>query len=131
MSPYTYNICIKLPSMRRNMKSRCRQMKEHFKSLYGNSVAIVMDDEQNPLQTLPPIHRFQIMTFLSMMWTTIFCTAIGAWYFYGELLVGHTLVLLGIFATAGVFRSAGQSPKTYRDYPRSDGSARYDDIWGG
>ena len=93
-------------------------------------VAVVMDDNKNPLRNLPAVQRFQIMAVLSLMWTAIFCTAFGAWYFYGELLVGHILTLLGIFATAGLFKSARQRTRTYRDFPREDGTPRYDDVWG-
>jgi len=106
-------------------------MRNPAKNIYNNSLAVVMDAEKNPLSGLPPIYRFQIMTVLSIMWTTIFCTAIGTWFLYGELVVGHVAVLLGIFVTAGVFRNAGRGSKTYRDFPREDGSARYDDVWGG
>lgn len=105
-------------------------MKNRTASLYNNSIAVVMDADRNPLSKMPPIQRFQIMTVLSIMWTTIFCTSIGAWFLYGELVVGHVLALLGIFVTAGVFRSTDRHPKTYRDFPRKDGTARYDDVWG-
>ena len=66
----------------------------------------VMDSSVNPLKHLPPAQRFQAMLLLSIMWTTIFCTAAGAWLWYGELLLAHILVLLGIFVTWLVFRRA-------------------------
>ena len=54
---------------------------------------------------------------------------------YGELVVGHVLVILGIAVTAMTFRAAAEkkqnSASTYRDHPRSDGTSRYDDVWGG
>ena len=59
----------------------------------------VMDSDRNPLNNLPRAQRFQIMVVLSSMWTTIFCTAAGAWFWYGELLFAHVLVALGVALT--------------------------------
>lgn len=95
----------------------------------------VMDSTVNPLRSLPPAQRFQLMLFLSIMWTNIFCLSAGAWIWYGELVVFHVLVLAGIVVTSLVFRRASQAAKhsyaTYRHYPLKDGTARYDDVWGG
>ncbi|MBM3645804.1 MAG: hypothetical protein FJ167_05400 [Gammaproteobacteria bacterium] len=97
-----------------------------------NSYDVVMNDKANPLRVLPPAQRFQLMAGLSLMWTTIFCTALGAWSWYGSLIVVHVLMCLGIVLTGMTFRVASKSaPRTYRDYPLADGSARYDDAWGG
>jgi len=94
---------------------------------------LIMDPDINPLQHLPLVQRFQIMVSLSMMWTAIFCTAFGLWYWYGQLILAHTIVALGFLVTASVFGWAGRqgrSPATHRDHPRRDGTARYDDVWG-
>ena len=91
---------------------------------------LVMDPQRNPLRHVPPAQRFQAMLLLSVMWTTIFTAAVGIWYAYDELLVGHLLVLTGIAITAHVFRGGTAKRVTYRDCPREDGSARYDDVWG-
>ena len=95
----------------------------------------IMDSERNPLSALPPAQRLQAMIILSVMWTTIFCLTASAWFWYGELIVGHVLVILGIAITAMTFRSAerrrDRSGATYRDHPQKDGTARYDDVWGG
>jgi hypothetical protein len=93
-------------------------------------VKVVMDPENNPLRKLPSAQRFQIMVILSVMWTTIFCASAGAWFWYGELMIGHLLVALGIISTSFVFQSA-RPIATYRDFPVKDGTARYDDVWGG
>ena len=89
----------------------------------------IMDSDQNPLKTLPPAQRFQVMVVLSLMWTSIFCTAAGVWFWYGELIAVHILLALGVAITGMTFRA---SPKaaTYRDHPKTDGTARYDDVWG-
>ena len=92
--------------------------------------ALIMDADKNPLLALPPAQRYQIMVYLSIMWTGIFCGALGAWFWYGELLVAHILFALGALFTGLKFRSA-KVVKTYRDYPLEDGTARYDDVWGG
>ena len=89
----------------------------------------IMDSDQNPLKTLPPAQRFQVMVVLSLMWTSIFCTAASVWFWYGELIAVHILLALGVAITGMTFRA---SPKaaTYRDHPKTDGTARYDDVWG-
>lgn len=65
--------------------------------------ALVMDADKNPLQILPPAQRFQTMVYLSVMWTTIFCAAFGSWYWYGQLVLAHVLVLLGLLVTSATF----------------------------
>ena len=89
----------------------------------------VMDSDSNPLRDLLPAQRFQLMVFLSVMWTTIFCAAAGAWLWYGELIVLHVLVAFGVIATGLTFHNASQVA-TYRDHPVEDGTPRYDDVWG-
>ena len=90
----------------------------------------VMDPAVNPLQSLPPAQRFQVMIYLSLMWTCLFCAAAGAWYWYGHLMAVHVLIALGFAVTGWTFHKAG-TVATYRDHPRTDGTARYDDVWGG
>ncbi len=91
---------------------------------------LVMDSDRNPLNILPPAQRFQLMTYLGLMWTVIFCTSFGAWYWFGHLVIFHVLITLGFVVTGLTFRSA-QTRYGYRDHPREDGTARYDDVWGG
>ena len=71
--------------------------------------SVVMDENQNPLQTLPKPQRFQVMVFLSLMWTTVFCVAIGSWAWWGQLVVGHLAVALGVVITGLTFTSAKKS----------------------
>ena len=73
-----------------------------------NTYDIVMDAEQNQLRGIPPAQKFQIMVYLSAMWTAIFCLAAGAWTWYGELLIGHVAVALGIVVTGLTFRNAAK-----------------------
>ena len=89
----------------------------------------IMDSERNPLSSLAPAQRFQIMAALSVMWTTIFCAFAGAWLWYGELILGHILLAFGTLVTGYTFHKASIA-KTYRDHPDHDGTARYDDVWG-
>lgn len=94
----------------------------------------IMDPEVNPLNALSPLRRFQIMSYLSMMWTAIFCAASGAWMWYGHLAIVHVLLALGFLATGWTFHTARNEARhatTYRDHPLNDGTARYDDVWGG
>lgn len=90
----------------------------------------IMDPDSNPLSALPPAQRFQLMVSLSVMWTIIFCTAAGSWMWFGHLMGAHVLVALGFAVTGWTFYRAN-TVKTYRDYPLADGTARYDDVWGG
>ena len=90
----------------------------------------IMDSEVNPLRHLPTAQRFQVMVFLSVMWTTIFCAGAGAWMWYGELIIGHLLVAFGFMMTGLTFHRANKAAG-YRDCPAEDGTARYDDVWGG
>ena len=90
---------------------------------------LIMDECKNPLMGDPKAQRFQVMTFLSVMWSTIFCFAIGAWLWWGVLVVGHVAIVLGTIMTSITFRQVQK--KTHRDlYQAKDGSVRYDDIWG-
>lgn len=63
---------------------------------------------------------------------------------YAETVIARALVFISYavsfsivpaFAVAVVFKSSGytvrRNPKTYRDHPLDDGTARYDDVWGG
>ena len=70
----------------------------------ANAIRVVMDPQQNALRELAAPQRFQIMVVLSVMWSTIFCSSFGAWYLYGELVIGHALVITGVFITALTFR---------------------------
>lgn len=102
-----------------------------LQTMLRENFSLLMDPDKNPLRTLRIAQRYQIMIVLAFMWTTIFSAAVGAWYFYGELVLGHVLVLLGILITRQTFKNSGRNQTTYRDYPRSDGTARYSDVWGG
>jgi hypothetical protein len=90
----------------------------------------IMDPRVSPLRHLTPAQRFQVTAVLGMMWTTIFCLGTSAWLYYGELMAFHLLLAFGALATGLTFRSAAKQAKTHRDYPREDGTARYDDVWG-
>ena len=94
-----------------------------------SSFRALMNENENPINALPPAQRFQLMLWLSVMWTSIFCAIAGAWLWYGELVVAHLLFAMGFAVTGVTFASVEQS-KTYRDAPASDGTTRYDDVWG-
>ena len=95
-----------------------------------------MDSDSNPLRGLPRAQQFQIMPYLSVMWTTVFCLASGAWFWYGELVMAHVLVALGFLITGLTFHRAKtgahqvETTRSYRDYPAPDMTARCDDVWG-
>lgn len=65
----------------------------------------VMNPERNPLAKLPKIVRFQLMTVLALMWTTIFCASAGMFLWLPQFIIGHVvLLLLGVFGTSYIFR---------------------------
>ena len=97
-------------------------MKNQYKS--------VMDAEANPLKDLPRVRRYKIMLLLGAMWTVAFCAAFGAWIWFGHLLLAH-FILAGCFLITGTTFHQAKVVTTYRDHPRKDGTARYDDVWGG
>lgn len=66
----------------------------------------IMDSNVNSLKRLPVAQRFQIMVYLSMMWTVIFCVGTGAWFWYGHLVVAHVAVALGAAITSWTFFNA-------------------------
>ena len=68
-----------------------------------SSYNALMNDKYNPLRKLPPAQRFQMMLWLSVMWTTLFCLMIGAWMYFGELLIFHLLFVLGFSVTGLIF----------------------------
>ena len=91
---------------------------------------VLMDESKNPLQHLPKAQRFQVMVFLSVMWTTVFCLAIGSYAYWGELLLAHVALATGVIITGLTFRQVNKN--THRDlYRGKDSTVRYDDIWGG
>ena len=71
-----------------------------------NWLHTIANSDRYALNELPPQQRFQIMTILSFMWTAIFCGATGVWLWYGEIVIAHLLLALGLFATDVIFRSA-------------------------
>ena len=65
----------------------------------------VMNADQNPLLSLPKTTRFQLMTVLAFMWSTIFCISVGLFTWIPEFVFAHViLLLLGIFGTGFIFR---------------------------
>lgn len=75
---------------------------------------LIMEADRNPLWRLPPAQRFQTMIYLAGMWTTIFCAASGLWFWYGELIVAHMLIILGFILTSVTFAGAERSAMTPR-----------------
>jgi hypothetical protein len=87
-----------------------------------SSYSVIMNSNKNPLNKLPPAQRFQIMVFLSLMWTTIFTTSASLWLWYGELLAGHLLVALGIALTGTTFQLA-DNKQTHEEIKNSEFSS--------
>lgn len=73
-----------------------------IKSLYR----VLMDPEINPLSALPRMVRFQIMVVLAYMWSVVFSLYIGMIALVGPSIAVHTILLIGVFFTADIFRRA-------------------------
>lgn len=88
-----------------------------------DSYELVMDDSKNPLKNLPKAQRFQIMVFLSVMWSTVFCVAIGSYVYWGELVLGHIALAIGVLITGLTFRQVKK--RSHRDlYRGKDGTPK-------
>ena len=81
-----------------------------------DTYAVIMDESKNPLQGLPKAQRFQIMTFLSVMWSSLFCLAIGSYAYWGELVVGHVAVAAGVVLTGLTFRQVNKQRRRNGQY---------------
>ena len=81
-----------------------------------DTYAVIMDESKNPLQGLPKAQRFQIMTFLSVMWSSLFCLAIGSYAYWGELVVGHVAVAAGVVLTGLTFRQVNKQRRRNGEY---------------
>ena len=76
------------------------------KKMIKKTYTLVMDSDYNPLSGLPKTVRFQIMNTLAFMWSFIFTMWIGSMQFFGPSAVMHTVVLIGVFFTAEIFKKA-------------------------
>ena len=66
---------------------------------------LVMDSDSNPLMRIPKMQRFQMMQVLAYMWSLVFAAWAGSALIFGVSVIGHSILLLGIFFTASAFRS--------------------------
>jgi hypothetical protein len=93
---------------------------------------LVMDPNRNPLQALPKMVRFQYMVVLAYMWSAVFSIYIGTIALLGPSIAAHTILLIGVFFTADIFRRArarALSQDALLQDP-ADGTAMKDDAWG-
>ena len=71
----------------------------------------IMNSDVNPLRNLPAAQRFQIMLYLSIMWTLLFCISTGAWIWFGAILAVHIPMVLGLTVTGLTFHYANNEGK--------------------
>ena len=69
---------------------------------------LVMNADNNPFWRLPKAQRFQVMMWLSMMWTAIFSIGIGTFSYFGHLVGLHAAVLIGLLLTSWMFARGDQ-----------------------
>ncbi|NND42890.1 MAG: hypothetical protein HKO04_12535 [Silicimonas sp.] len=66
----------------------------------------VMDESKNPLRSFPLMTAHMMMQILAWMWSVIFAMALGSYLVFGVTVVGHALILAGVFGTLAVFQRA-------------------------
>jgi len=70
----------------------------------------VMDSDKNALLNLPRSVRFQIMFYLSAMWSLLFCVSFGIMIWAPAYMIAHVAILLiGIFGTGWIFRITNET----------------------
>ena len=101
--------------------------------MLAQAYQLIMDPESNALNSVPKTVRFKLMMMLAFMWCSIFTVWTGWLAFYGPSVLAHILILIGVFFTADIFARANSRLLHHRDAMRnpSDGTALYDDLWGG
>ena len=102
--------------------------------MISNAYEAVMNPGVNPLRHLPKIVRFQLMTSLALMWSIVFSVWTGMVVMVGPSMIVHTILLIGVYFTADVFRNANK--RKLVDHRAKfvdpiDGCSKYDDMWGG
>jgi hypothetical protein len=80
---------------------------------------LVMNPDRNPLQALPKMVRFQFMVVLAYMWSVVFAVYVGMIALVGPSIVVHTILLIGVFFTADIFRRAHRRSLSYQIQPAS------------
>lgn len=66
----------------------------------------VMDESKNPLRTFPLVTAHMLMQTLAWMWSAIFSIAIGSYAIFGVAVIGHGVLIAGVFVTLMVFQRA-------------------------
>ena len=73
---------------------------------------LLFDDKKNDLRALPKTVRLQILVVLSLMWSVIFTVMFWSYNKWGLVLttsvIGHVLVILGVYFTMKSFQNARQ-----------------------
>jgi uncharacterized membrane protein YedE/YeeE len=67
-----------------------------------------MNEKRNPLRSFPLMTAHMMMQILAWMWSIVFALALGSYFVFGVSVIGHALVLAGVFGTLAVFRRAEQ-----------------------
>lgn len=70
-----------------------------IKDIYSS----IMNPDFNGFRKLPRVVRFQLMSVLSFMWSTVFTIWIGTSWVFGPSMAAHIVLLIGVFFTADIF----------------------------
>jgi len=72
---------------------------------------ILFDDTKNDIRSLPKTVRLQLLTTLSVVWSTAFSFLVFETYYsitygWGGLVIGHIMVIIGAYYTFYSFKNA-------------------------
>lgn len=76
---------------------------------YERSWRSIMDETINPLRNSQLTTAYMMMQVLAWMWSAIFSIAMGSYFVFGVSVVGHVVLIAGIFLTVMTFRNAERS----------------------
>ena len=81
-----------------------------MKDFFYRAGLLLFDDKNNDLRALPKTVRLQILVVLSLMWSVIFTVKFWSYKIWGLVLstsvIGHVLVILGVYFTMKSFQNA-------------------------
>ena len=83
---------------------------------------LIMDSKHNPLSYIPDTNtRHMVMQLLAWMWCIIFGMSVGSVTVFGISAIAHSLLISGVFITAGVFETAKRKPQYFGGLGRGNG----------
>ena len=67
---------------------------------------LIMDENHNPLRSMPRLSAHATMQTLALMWSVVFGIWVGSFTYFGISALSHVLLIAAIVYTYGVFNGA-------------------------